>query len=99
MRNRLNQIMRFLMIIGAVSLIGCATQIPTTSQWGVSKGFQRIDLKGKEYFCRVEPTSPPSKLSNVSCLTYVQLQNLRMHSEGTTEFAAFAIENNESEGQ
>ena len=97
MRNRLNHITRFLMLIGAASLVGCATQIPTTSQWGISKGFQRVDLQGKEYFCRVKPTSPPSNSSNVGCLRYGQLLNLRMHSEGATPFAAFAIENNESE--
>jgi hypothetical protein len=99
MHKRLNQFTRFLMLMGAASLIGCATQALTTSQWGTSKGFQRVDLKGKEYFCRVEPTSPPSNLSKVSCLTYLQLSTFRMNSEGATPFAAFAIENNESEGQ
>ena len=67
MRNRLNQITRFLSLIGAASLIGCATPIPTTSQWGLSQGFQRVDRNGRDYFCRPEATSPPSKLSNVRC--------------------------------
>jgi hypothetical protein len=99
MRNRVQQITCLLILIGASSFVGCATQMLTTSQWGVSKGFQQVDLKGKVYFCRKEPTPPPSNLNNVNCLTYAQLRNLRMNSEGATPFAAFAIENNESEGQ
>jgi hypothetical protein len=99
MRNRLNQITRFLILASAASLVGCATQIPTTSQWGISKGFQRVDLKGKEYFCRLEPTSPSSNSRNVNCLTYLQLRNLRIDSEGAPQFAAFSFENDESEGQ
>ena len=65
------------MLVGVVSLIGCATETLTTSQWGISKGFQRVHLQGKEYFCRVEPANPPSHLSTVNCLTMGQLVGFR----------------------
>ncbi|HTB65736.1 MAG TPA: hypothetical protein VK727_05870 [Steroidobacteraceae bacterium] len=79
MLNRVKQITSFAILLGAAALIGCATQIPTTAQWGISKGFQRVDLKGSEYYCRLEPTS--SNSSNVNCLTYLQLRNLRIDTE------------------
>jgi len=70
--------------VGASALIGCATKVPSTSQWGASQGFERVDLQGKEYFCRAKPTDVPSNLSNVSCLTSLELLNLRIASERTS---------------
>ena len=83
MRSRVQQITCLLVLIGSSSLVGCATQIPTTRQWGVSKGFQQVDLKGKVYFCRLEPTRPPSHLSTVNCLTVAQLRDFRTAIEVT----------------
>jgi hypothetical protein len=83
MRKRLKQITHLVMLVGAMSLIGCATQALSTSQWGISKGFQRVDLRGKEYFCRLEPTRPPSHLSTVNCLTMAQLRDFRTAIEVT----------------
>jgi|SRR5665213_1799881 len=94
MQNRLIQITGLIVFIGAISLNGCATKPLTTSQWGIAKGFQRVDLQGKEYFCRIKPTDAPSNLSSVSCLTSLELLNLRIASERTSSadlpFVAFA---------
>jgi hypothetical protein len=84
MRDRLKQLRRLVIIAAAISLMGCATtQALTTSQWGISKGFQRVNLKGKGYFCRVDPTSPPSDKSYVNCLTMGQLFDYRTAIEVT----------------
>jgi hypothetical protein len=91
--HRLKQLTGLVLLLGAAALIGCATQVSTTSQWGASQGFERVDLQGQEYFCRVKPTNEPSNLSNVSCLTPLELLNLRIASERTTSadapFVAF----------
>jgi len=84
MRNRLNQVTCLAILVGASSLIGCATKVPTTRQWGASQSFQQVNLKGKEYFCRPEPTNALSSSTNVNCLTSLQLLNFRIASERTS---------------
>jgi hypothetical protein len=88
MRSRLEQSSGLIILVGALSLFGCATPTPTTSQWAISKGFQPVDLKGDQYYCRAEPTSPPSDKSNVNCLTVNQLVNDRTASESRQETMA-----------
>jgi len=89
----LNQLTCPVILVGAAALTACATKIPTTSQWAASQGFERVHLQGKSYFCRAEPKQAPANLSNVSCLTPLELLNLRIAGERTSNadlpFVAF----------
>jgi hypothetical protein len=86
MRNRLKRITCLAILVGASSSMGCVT----TNQWAISKGFQRVNLKGEEYFCRLEPANAPLSSSNVHCLPWAQLVNYRMGTDGAAPIVAFS---------
>ncbi len=77
MHNRIKQITSLVILVGASALVGCASQVPTTDKWAISNGYQRVELKGKEYFCRQEPVVTGSNRSRVACLRLAQLWEAR----------------------
>jgi len=73
------------MLAGASALTGCASQVPTTAEWATSKGFQRVELDGKSYFCREQPVAARSDRSSTTCLTLGQLMVARWNGPAAAE--------------
>jgi hypothetical protein len=75
MLDRIRAIRSLVVLAGASALVGCAS-VPPTSQWATSKGFQRTELGGREYFCRQQAVVG-TKPRNAGCLTLHQLSVIR----------------------
>ena len=69
MLSRIKQTAGLVILVGASALAGCATQVPTTSEWAISNGYQRAELQGKEYFCRQQPAVTGSNQSKATCFS------------------------------
>jgi hypothetical protein len=91
MRNRIKQTAGLVILAGAAALAGCATQVPSTSEWAISKGFQPTELQGKEYFCRQQPAVTGSNAGKVTCFTRDQLMAARWSGPAPAEGFAYPV--------
>jgi len=59
------------MLVTATALVGCASQVQTTREWALSNGYERLEIDGREYFCRRFDGTP------VTCARLGQLMAVR----------------------
>lgn len=56
----IKQITNLSILVGASALLGCVS-VQTTDEYAISHGYQPIQDKGKEYFCRLEQPVVPGE--------------------------------------
>jgi hypothetical protein len=84
MCTQIKQVRILSILVGASALLGCAS-IQTTDEYAVSHGYQPTQIKGKDYFCRLEqpevPGAPqsdsPQRPSRAPCFTRFQMIQIR----------------------
>jgi hypothetical protein len=80
MCTRIKQVTNLSILVGASALLGCAS-VPTTDEYAISHGYQPTQVKGRQYFCRLEqpavPGEPHTLLVKEPCFTRVQIIQIR----------------------